>query len=128
MCFTCFTCFYQVFHLVLTYMYTGKIVLEKHNVADILDISHNYAINKLKNYCSEFLEKNLRANNCLNVIELASKYHLVDLTKQTMAFINKNFKHIIQYYELEKMSLTKLQEYLNNQAWYFPAELVLRFC
>ena len=45
--------------------------------------------------CSEFLEKNLRANNCLNVIELASKYHLVDLAKQTMAFINKNFKHIL---------------------------------
>ena len=117
---------YEVFHLVLTYMYTGRVVLDKHNVADILDISHNYAVNKLKNYCSEFLERNLRANNCLNVIELSTKYHLVDLSKQTMAFINKNFKHIIQYHDIEKMSLIKLQEYL-NRAWYFPAELVLRF-
>ena len=117
---------YEVFHLVLTYMYTGRMVLEKHNVADILDISHNYAVNKLKNYCSEFLERNLRVNNCLNVIELCTKYHLIDLSKQTMAYINKNFKHIIQYHEIEKMSLNNLQEYL-NRAWYFPAELVLRF-
>ena len=28
---------YEVFHLVLTYMYTGKISLDKHNVDDILE-------------------------------------------------------------------------------------------
>ena len=65
---------YEVFHLVLTYMYTGKISLDKHNVDDILDISHNFAISKLKNYAVDYLEKMLRANNCLKIIELSTKY------------------------------------------------------
>ena len=117
---------YEVFHLVLTYMYTGKISLDKHNVDDILDISHNFAISKLKNYAVEYLEKMLRANNCLKIIELSTKYHLSDLSKQTMAFINKNFKYIVQYHDIEKMSLTVFQEFL-NKAWYFPDELILRF-
>ena len=117
---------YEVFHLVLTYMYTGKISLDKHNVDDILDISHNFTISKLKGYAVEYLEKMLRANNCLKIIELSAKYHLSDLSKQTMAFINKNFKYIVQYHDIEKMSLTVFQEFL-NKAWYFPNELVLRF-
>ena len=91
---------YEVFHLVLTYMYTGKISLDKHNVDDILDISHNFAISKLKNYAVDYLEKMLRANNCLKIIELSTKYHLSDLTKTTETFIKKNFKYIIQYHEI----------------------------
>ena len=117
---------YEVFHLVLTYMYTGKISLDKHNVDDILDISHNFAISKLKNYAVDYLEKMLRANNCLKIIELSTKYHLSDLTKTTMTFINKNFKYIIQYHEIEKMSIEVFQEFL-AKAWYFPDELILRF-
>ena len=117
---------YEVFHLVLTYMYTGKISLDKHNVDDILDISHNFAISKLKNYAVDYLEKMLRANNCLKIIELSTKYHLSDLTKTTMTFINKNFKYIIQYHEIEKMSIEVFQDFL-AKAWYFPDELILRF-
>ena len=117
---------YEVFHLVLTYMYTGKISLDKHNVDDILDISHSFSILKLKNYAAEYLEKMLRANNCLKIIEQSTKYHLSDLSKHTMTFINKNFKYIVQYHEIEKMSITVFQEFL-NKAYYFQDELILRF-
>ena len=92
---------------------------------DILEISSKYSINKLKTYCSEFLEKNLKASNCLNVIELAEKCHLVDLSKQTLAYIDKHFERIIQYHEIEKKSQADLQHYI-NRALYFPSELVLR--
>ena len=116
---------YEVFHLVLTYMYTGKISLEKQTVADILDIAHLYSINKLKNYCSEFLERYLRLNNCLKVSELSTRYHLVDLSKQTLSFILKNFKQILQYNEVDKKS--SLEEFLSyHQSFWLPAEIVLR--
>ena len=94
-------------------------------MADILEISSKYSINKLKTYCSEFLEKNLKSSNCLNVIELAEKCHLVDLSKQTLAYIDKHFDRIIQYHEIDRKSQIDLQQYINN-AWYFPSELVLR--
>ena len=117
---------YEVFHLVLTYMYTGKISLDKHTVADILEIAHGYAISKLKSYCSEFLEKYyLRPKDCLTAVELSVKYHLADLGKQALEFIHKHFKQVVKYHDIERMSLTKLQEYLNH-SWWFPPELVLR--
>ena len=117
---------YEVFHLVLTYMYTGKISLDKHTVADILEIAHVYTIGKLKSYCSEFLERHyLRPKDCLTAVELSVKYHLADLQKQTQEFIHKNFKQVVKYHDIERMSLTKLQEYLNH-SWWFPPELVLR--
>ena len=116
---------YEVFHLVLTYMYTGKISLEKQTVADILDIAHLYSINKLKNYCSEFLERYLRLNNCLKVAELSTRYHLVDLSKQAMSFMTKNFKQILQYNEIDKK--VSLQEFLSHHhSLCLPAEIVLR--
>ncbi len=116
---------YEVFHRVLTYMYTGQVVIDRHNVADILEISHNFTINKLKNYCSEYLERNLKASNCLTVIELSEKYHLVDLSKQTKAYILKHLEHIIEYHELQKKNLDDVLDYINRY-WFFPSELMLR--
>ena len=118
---------YEVFHLVLTYMYTGKIILDKHTVADILEIASGYAVGKLKSYCSEFLEKYyLGPKNCLIALELSGKHHLTDLKKQALKFIHKNFKSVIKYHDIERMSLTKLQEYLNQSYW-LPPEIVLKF-
>ena len=117
---------YEVFHLVLTYMYTGKISLDKHNLADILEIAHIYTITKLKSYCSEFLEKYyLRPKDCLRAVELSVRYSLTDLKKQTLEYIHKHFKQIFKFHDFERMSLTKLQEYLNHSYW-IPHELILR--
>ena len=101
-------------------------MIDKDNVDVILDISNTCCITKLKTYCAEFLERNLKAYNCLNVVELAKKYHLVDLLKQTLAYIDKHFEHIIQYHEFEKKSLAEVTQYISRAAWYFPSELVLR--
>ena len=55
-------------------MYTGKISLDKHTVADILEIAHVYTISKLKSYCSEFLERYyLRPKDCLTAVELSAR-------------------------------------------------------
>ena len=101
-------------------------MIDKDNVDVILDISNTCCITKLKTYCAEFLERNLKAYNCLNVVELAKKYHLVDLLKQTLVYIDKHFEHIIQYHEFEKKSLAEVTQYISRAAWYFPSELVLR--
>ena len=100
-------------------------MIDKDNVGDILDISNTYSINKLKTYCVDFLERNLRASNCLDVAMLAKKCNLVDLYEQTVDYIHKHFEQIIQYHGIEKKSVTDLQHYF-NRAWYFTSDLVLR--
>ncbi len=100
-------------------------MINKDNVADILAISHMYSINKLKSYCAEFLEKNLKVSNCVNAIELAEKYHLIDFSKQTLAYINKHFEAIIHYHEIEKKQFVDMQQFI-NKSWGLPNQLVLR--
>ena len=103
----------------------GEVVINKDNVADILAISHMYSINKLKSYCAEFLDKNLKVSNCINSIELAEKYHLADFSKQTLAYINKNFDSIIQYYEVDKKTASEMEHFI-GKSWGIPNQLVLR--
>ena len=47
------------------------------------------------------------------------------MKKQALKFIHKNFKSVLKYHDIERMSLTKLQEYLNQSYW-LPAEIVLK--
>ena len=100
-------------------------MINKDNVADILAISHMYSINKLKSYCAEFLEKNIKVSNCLNAIELAEKYHLIDFSKQTLVYIIKHFDAIIQYHEIEKKPVSEMQQFI-GKSWGLPNQLVLR--
>lgn len=100
-------------------------MINKDNVADILAISHMYSINKLKSYCAEFLEKNLKVSNCVNAIELAEKYHLIDFSKQTLVYINKHFEAITQYHEWEKKDFSDMQQFI-CKSWGLPNQLVLR--
>lgn len=116
---------YEVFHLVLTYMYSGEVVINKDNVADILAISHMYCINKLKSYCAEFLEKNLKVSNCIKLIELAEKYHLVDFSKQTLAYFNKHLEAIVQHNEIEKKTVSEMQNFI-CKSYGVPNHLILK--
>ncbi|CAB4054823.1 unnamed protein product [Lepeophtheirus salmonis] len=64
---------YEIFHQLLTYCYTGQIIVDKNNVPELLHLSNYYAIFKLKSYCSEYLERNLNSRNCVFVFRNGSK-------------------------------------------------------
>uniref|UniRef100_A0A0K2TFI6 Putative LOC101862921 [Aplysia californica] n=1 Tax=Lepeophtheirus salmonis TaxID=72036 RepID=A0A0K2TFI6_LEPSM len=119
---------YEIFHQLLTYCYTGQIIVDKNNVPELLHLSNYYAIFKLKSYCSEYLERNLNSRNCVFVLEMALKYCLSDLMKQSFSFLERNFSTIYSRPEmLNQTSINSISAFLAEKSWNLSQELVLKF-
>ena len=62
------------FEVVLEYIYTGRIVLEKHeniNFLELHSVANKLMIDKLKLYCRELLKTNICLDNCVNILEFS---------------------------------------------------------
>ena len=63
----------DVLYAVLSYMYSGTIILTEANVCGILKLAVTFHLFNLKSYCSNFLESAVKSSNCLDVYELARR-------------------------------------------------------
>ncbi|CAB3409951.1 unnamed protein product [Caenorhabditis bovis] len=79
-----------IFESLLNYMYSGSIIIDKSNVAELLRLSNNFLIFKLKLYCTEYLDRYLDAGNCLAIINLATRYNVPSLLKTASDYFDVN--------------------------------------
>lgn len=87
----------DVFALFLNFMYTGGVAIDKSNVAELLRLSNNFMVGKLKEYCAEYLERYLDAENCVQVKEVGERYGIPALVKVATAFVQNNLGAVINH-------------------------------
>ena len=85
---------YEIFYALLTYCYTGNIVLDQHNVPELLSLAVLFQMVKLKSYCCEYLCRNLNAKNVHTAVELAIRLSLGDLMRRSFSFLQVKFREI----------------------------------
>ncbi|XP_071546128.1 uncharacterized protein [Panulirus ornatus] len=107
----------EVFRCLLAYMYTGTVVVDKTNVAELLRLANKLLIAKLKEHCAEYLERYLDATNCLTVRDMATKFNLEALEKTTGTFIQAHLSGIIEGEEVLELSHTRLEDFLRSPSW-----------
>ncbi|XP_053641460.2 uncharacterized protein [Cherax quadricarinatus] len=107
----------EVFRCLLAYMYTGTVVVDKTNVAELLRLANKLLIAKLKEHCAEYLERYLDAANCLTVRDMATKFNLEALGKTTGTFIQAHLSEIIEGEEVLELSHTRLEDFLRAPSW-----------
>lgn len=98
----------RIFELVLNYMYSGKITINRDNIAEILRLANFLTLTKLKEHCAEFLEQGIKRSNCFYVRDLADSNGLSVLLKTVEAFIFANILEITGHDDVLEVSESKL--------------------
>ncbi|CAG0899994.1 unnamed protein product [Darwinula stevensoni] len=117
---------HEVFTCLLNYMYTGSVVIDKDNVAELLRLANHFLISKVKNYCAEYLDRYLNISNCLGVKELADKYQMPALSRTANAFMVTHFDQILTQEEIPNLNLSQLERLITDEAVHLSTEEQLR--
>ncbi|XP_066950324.1 uncharacterized protein [Macrobrachium rosenbergii] len=115
----------EVFRCLLAYMYTGTVVVDKTNVAELLRLANKLLIAKLKEHCEEYLERYLDTANCLTVRDMATKFNLVALEKTTGTFIQSHLTEVIEGEEILDLSYSRLEDFLRSPCWQLQEDQTL---
>ena len=120
---------YEIFYALLTYIYTGNINIDGHNVAELLSLSVLFQMNKLKSYCCEYLSRNLHAKTVHTAVDLAIRHNLIDLIRRCFGYLHSSFRYLFQYerQELMQYSPQVVQAFLSDKGFFLPPMLVLSF-
>lgn len=117
----------EIFKQFVHYMYTGTIVINKANVNELLKLAHRLEIDRLKLRCSEYLEQRIDLNNCLNLKNLADKYGITELSKQTIMFVKANINEIVNQNLLLQLDAYELDSFLSEMVKFFLFLLMEKF-
>uniref|UniRef100_A0A914WZ29 BTB domain-containing protein n=1 Tax=Plectus sambesii TaxID=2011161 RepID=A0A914WZ29_9BILA len=120
----------EVFELLLNYMYSGSVVIDRSSVMELLKLSNNFLVTKLKNYCAEYLDRYLDAANCLTVKELASKYNMPGLLKNACEYLEANINRcLLESNDILEYSLAQAKHLLAdpNYRLTIAPDVYLRF-
>lgn len=117
----------DAFQLLLNYMYTGAVVIDKNNVSELLRLANHFLVLKLKNYCAEFLDRYLDSSNCLSVKDMAEKYNLPALHKSASAFIHNHIVDIFEQNEILEFNVAKLETFLKEKHYIIPQPVLFNF-
>ena len=118
----------ELFYAVLTYCYSGHIVIDRHNVDELLYLSDHFAIPRLKSLCCEYLVRNLNARNVFQTFDISTQYGgLTEVNKQSLIFLQRNFDYLYNREEMLNLSMPKVQSLISERLWPMGQERVLAF-
>ncbi|GMR48328.1 hypothetical protein PMAYCL1PPCAC_18523 [Pristionchus mayeri] len=105
----------HAFELFLGYMYSGMVCIDRSTVSELLALANNFLVPKVKNYCAEYLERNLDAANCIAVQKLAQKYNLPVLRNAASEFFELNINRcLVDSVDLLSYSYHQINAILND--------------
>ena len=86
----------QIIKLIIDYIYSGSINIDLENVMDIVSASDYLQLDALKHFCWKFLELELTAENCLNVIRASILYKPGLSLDKAYQLLSENLEQISQ--------------------------------
>lgn len=96
------------------YAYTASVEISEENVQSILPAASVLQFEEVKQACSEFLRRQLDADNCLGIKVFAEVHGCSDLQTAAMVFSSHYFSQVRKREEFLKLSLDEIKSFLSN--------------
>ena len=100
--------------LLINFIYTGKITINKKNVFDLLAASDYLQVDEVKQFCFDHLHFCVSAENCFEILEIADLYKNSKLLSKTSKCISDNFEKLLSSKGLKSLSKSSLLSLLSE--------------
>jgi len=98
----------------INFAYTGAIVINKHNVQNLLSAANLLEVLQVRDACCQFLDRNMDVSNCLGIHCFAEAHACTELMYRARAFLLKHFQDIIEGEEFLTIWESKLIEIISS--------------
>eukprot|EP00102_Acyrthosiphon_pisum_P020373 XP_016657583.1 PREDICTED: kelch-like protein 3 [Acyrthosiphon pisum] len=93
-----------VLQILVDYIYTDELIVTKENVQILLPAAKILQLDFVSAACSEFLQKQLDASNCLGIRTFADIHNCTELLLSSEALIKKQFLEVVKSDEFLSLS------------------------
>ncbi|KAK9890866.1 hypothetical protein WA026_012210 [Henosepilachna vigintioctopunctata] len=107
----------EIFNSVVNYMYTGEITVEHSNVEELLKLADYFIMNKIVEYCIEFLGTKLNIDNCLFTYFLTKRFKLKHLGNIVENWIINHLDEICKREEILQLTTSQLRDFFENKCF-----------
>ena len=107
----------SIFDLLLSYIYTGDVVVHLEDTQDLIVAANMLQISSLKDACSSYLQKIIDCHNCIGLFEFAEVYDCPELRRSSRLFIMDRFVDIFVKENSEFLNLdyNRLSDFLSDE-------------
>ncbi|OQS04103.1 dihydroflavonol-4-reductase [Thraustotheca clavata] len=89
-------CSYNVFSMILRFLYTGKLTIDENSSQDLLRAASFYQVTVLQKRIEKFLSDRININNVVELLCLANECHAESLRRSCMPFLLKNIHAVVK--------------------------------
>ena len=91
--------------LMLNFLYTGEVTIDRRNLEPILKVSSFFMISELRDLCTDFMEKNLNLNTCLKYFLLSVDHMIPEIENKIEQTVKSRF-HDYLIFEDQSLEVT----------------------
>ena len=106
----------------------GEITIRLSEAEVCLGIAEYFQLNALKTKIEEFVCKQLSFENSIGWYFLADKFNLDTLKNQSRSVMISDFKDVVKHIEFHQLTLTELEEYIQQVVIITDGDVVLDAC
>ncbi|CAI9616820.1 unnamed protein product [Staurois parvus] len=114
----------DTFRQIITYVYTGDILITVDNVFHLIQAASLLQYDKLMGTCSKFLQDQMTPQNCLSMICLSELFSCKSLKEKARQMALQCFKEVSLSEDLKELSVSELLDYLGDDDLYGEEEQV----
>ncbi|XP_077979712.1 kelch-like protein 24 [Glandiceps talaboti] len=104
----------SMIELLIQYAYTAEIIITKANVQSLLSAANLLEVLPVRDACCHFMAKHMDDSNSIGIHCFAEAHSCTELQEKSKHFVLEHFTDVLAHEEFNKLSHTKLIEFISN--------------